>query len=81
MSKPSLTGAPLLSRGQTFFTTVVGDTAALAKHWCRAAPQFPHPPSSGKSGQFFEEPSQETLEGQAPHRSGALCHLHKLLFL
>ena len=45
-----------------------------------AAPQFPHPLSSGKSGQFFEEPSQETLESQTPHRSGALCHLHKLLF-
>ena len=75
MSKAGLTGSPLLSLGQTFFTTVVGDTAALAKHW------FPHPLSSGRSGQFFEEPSQETLEGQAPHRSGALCHLHKLLFL
>ena len=37
-----------------------------------AAPQFPHPLSSGKSGQFFKEPSQETLESQTPHRKWSL---------
>ena len=37
--------------------------------------------AAGKSSQLFEEPSQETLESQTPHGSGALCHLHKLLFL
>ena len=33
-----------------------------------------------KSGQFFEELSQETMEVQTPHRSGDLCHLHEILF-
>ena len=36
MSKAGLPGSPLLSLGQTFFATVVGDTAALAEHCCRA---------------------------------------------
>ena len=62
------------------YTWVYEANAPFDRQRQYAAPQFPHPLSSGKSGQFFEEPSQETLESQTPHRSGALCHLHKLLF-
>ena len=62
------------------YTWVYEANAPFDRQRQYAAPQFPHPLSSGKSGQFFEEPSQETLESQNPLRSGAFCHLHKLLF-